>query len=285
MSRLSSTTRTRGGIRPGRSALRPASTLASTLSLCGTTSAATSAATSRESASRPRAAGSFQRHRRCRSARRCPAGPRPGGPARRAPLPRARRPPRGCRRGGRRARGRCAGPSPVPPILRVELPSSWWKRSKTSSRRSGSMPGPLSATSRWPAVTCLAARPVPQLEADRTVGRRELERVRQQVQENLLDPHGIDLRLHRTGRRPHGERHGAVERQRLEVVGHEADQMAEVELRIVEVELGRLDLRGLQEVVDMPQQHAGRCAGSPRVRGGDDRPLAGRPASARRERE
>ena len=102
----------------------------------------------------------------------------------------------------------------------------------------------------------VGARRVPQLNADGAVGRRELERVREQVQQYLLEPGRIALRRYGVVGCPHREGDGAVECQRLEVVGDEAHQMAEIELGVVEVEFGRLDLGGLEEVVHVPEEHS-----------------------------
>jgi hypothetical protein len=69
------------------------------------------------------------------------------------------------------------------------MPPAWTKRSNTASSLSAGVPAPVSLTAtRISAPTSSARR------TTRTAGRRELERVLEQVAEHLEDPRGVERR-------------------------------------------------------------------------------------------
>ncbi len=96
-----------------------------------------------------------------------------------------------------------------------------------------------------------------QFDPDGAVGRGEFERVGEEVEQDLLHPDGVHLRRYGCVRRTHHEGDRAVDRERLEVVGDEAHQVTEIELGVVQLEFGRLDLGGVEQIIDVPEEHAG----------------------------
>lgn len=84
-------------------------------------------------------------------------------------------------------------------------------------------------------------------------GGRELERIRQQVQQHPLELFRIDLGSERLGRRHHvGDR--ALRHQRMELVGDRADEFRQVDPRIPGFELSRVEPRQVEKVVHVLEQ-------------------------------
>ncbi len=185
-------------------------------------------------------------HRRCRPA------PGPGARPRRARRPRARRRPRCCRRAARPTRGRCAARG----------------RCRSSARDVPRAGGSARRPRRDGRAGCPARCRPPRRGRRRSPSRGAARSARSRRPGVNLN--AFDRRLSRTcwtrpgstcagtsvlGRHD-DEVHVAVHRQRLEAVGHEAHQVGQVELRVLELELGGLDLRRVEQVVDVRQQHA-----------------------------
>ncbi len=143
-------------------------------------------------------------------------------------------------------------PSPVPASVRVRPPSSWRNRSNTTSRCSSGMPGPLSAIS-------ITARAVSgsTLTSQRTTPYSG-------VTLKALDSRFTTTRCRWSGsswakRRLAGadaERHAAVGRAGLEEGCGLPDVLGEIELGVVEGDAARLELRCVEQVVHVAQQHA-----------------------------
>ena len=191
-------------------------------------------------------------HGRRRGARAAPrrtgarAAAIPGSGRRRAPnrAPRCRPCASRRTRGRSRARGRCRRPAGS----RRRRPGGSVRRWRL--RSSGFTPGPESSTDRIRTAFAASSR-------QRTVPARrdELERVRQQVHQHALEL----LRIHRgdeDGRRLDPQRHVALRRQDVEVRGDEADQRGDVGVLELDLELARLELRDVEQVVDVLEQHA-----------------------------
>ena len=160
-----------------------------------------------------------------------------------------------------------ARPRPVPPYLREVEPSACWNASKMICCLSGEMPMPVSETEN--AITWLAWRSS-SLSADQPlVGAgdrerhralvRELERVRQQVLDDLLQP--LDVGDQRLRQRlldvdPEVEvlRLGEVAEAPLD----RAVQVVDAHLADVDRDRARLDLRQVEDVVDQHQQVVAR---------------------------
>ena len=148
---------------------------------------------------------------------------------------------------------------PVPPSFRVEAAVELVEALEDLvARRPAGCPGRCRPPRRGRRAPVASALPQLQRGPSRR-GRRELERVGQQVQQDLLQAGRVDLR-----------RNGAVgchaptkstarsTRQRLEVVGDEAHQMGRGRARaVLELELGRFELGRVEQVVDVPEQDAG----------------------------
>ena len=114
----------------------------------------------------------------------------------RAPAARARSRARSGRRGARRTASRARGPGRSPRAARRPA-SVCWNSSKIRSWSSGAMPGPVSATE----TLHLAVDPR-RAHVDLPAGGRELHGVREQVEDDLLDPalvalDDVDLRIGR----------------------------------------------------------------------------------------
>ena len=101
----------------------------------------------------------------------------------------------------------------------------------------------------------VAARACGKPAGDLTAGRRELERVRQQVQHHPDNLVGIELGLERR-RRGHVERDPALRCRLLEVGGRIADKPGGVDRDIVRLQPAGIEARDIQQIVDMPEQRA-----------------------------
>ena len=103
-----------------------------------------------------------------------------------------------------------ARPSPVPPYLRLVLPSACWNASKMICCLSGEMPMPVSATeiaitslARFRASFCGFQPNIGGLDRQYDAAlMRELERVRQQILQHLLQP--LRVGEHRLARQAAG---------------------------------------------------------------------------------
>ena len=156
-------------------------------------------------------------------------------------------------------------PSPVPPWVRVVEASAWRNGSKRCSAFSGSMPIPVSATSkrtRRPVSVSLARGDAHGDLAERG----ELDRVGDQVGEDLPEAEAVAVDAQR--------RAALDERAQVEVLGAgvlgehvdgRVDRLGEVELGALELELAGLDLRQVEDVVDDRQQRVARRAHHRRV--------------------
>ena len=160
-----------------------------------------------------------------------------------------------------------ASPRPVPPYLRLVLPSACWNASKMICCLSGEMPMPVSRTDI--AITSDARFSVSfcgsQPDAHRVHRQRhaalvgELERVGQQVLQHLLQP--LQVREHRR-RQPRIDAQEEVDALRF---GNVAERALDVALQLVQPHVRRvhhdgagLDLRQVEDVVDQRQQIVAR---------------------------
>ena len=100
------------------------------------------------------------------------------------PCPSAALAPRACRRAARRSARASVSPSPVPSRLRASSLPAWRNSSKTRSWSSGAMPMPVSAHARSRPAPSASAAP---RRSTRPPSGRELDRVGQQVEDDLLD--------------------------------------------------------------------------------------------------
>ena len=155
----------------------------------------------------------------------------------------------------------------MPPYLRDVEPSACWNASKMICCLSGEMPMPVSVTAERDDLVgareiLVVRRPAAGRRADRERHRafvRELERVRQQVLDDLL--HALDVREHRA-RHVRIELH--LERDLLRL-GDVAERALDVALQIEQPQLAdvgddgsRLDLREIEDVVDQREQVVAR---------------------------
>ena len=151
-----------------------------------------------------------------------------------------------------------ASPSPVPPYRRVVEVSACSNASKTSTCLSGGIPIPVSVTVTW-SSTVSAVSPSASHPDDDRAPLRELERVPDQVQDDL--PQAAGIADERVGRVP-GDVDGELqpllvraERQRLQ---RAAQDRPDGEAGRVQLELARLDLREVEDVVDDVEERVGR---------------------------
>ena len=146
-----------------------------------------------------------------------------------------------------------ARPRPVPPYLRLVVPSACWKASKMMRCLSSAMPMPVSVTE-----SAIQSRPGAQRRAlggadpERDAALfGELEGVREQVAQHLLQPLRVGA---------HGRRQGAVDLDQeveLALLGdlpegalHVVAEVAEADLGDLEADRAGLDLGEVEDVVD-----------------------------------
>ena len=143
-------------------------------------------------------------------------------------------------------------PSPVPGGRSVIVSSPWRNLSKITSWSSGSMPGPLSRTStrsrvRPSTLSSTTTRP--------RLGVAELRRVREQVEQHLLD--AVAVGGHRAAP-PRGSRTASsTSRSAKQLCGRRGrllDQLAEVHLGDLPLGPPGLDLREVEHLVDQPRE-------------------------------
>ena len=158
-----------------------------------------------------------------------------------------------------------ASPRPVPPNRRVVDESACENGSNIRIWSSGAMPMPVSDTSKRTTAVVASSRDERRREHDLALG-GELHRVRHQVDEHLPQPRRVAAQR---GGEADVPVHEQLEVARLRGLGEQADdvleQQAEVEVDGLELELARLDLREVEDVVDDPEQPVGRSLHPTRV--------------------
>ena len=147
-----------------------------------------------------------------------------------------------------------ASPRPVPPKRRVVDASAWMKLSKRRACCVASMPMPVSVTSKRTPIAVAMLRFLADSEDD-LAGVGELDRVAEQVDEDLADAAWVAAHPHGHLRIDHDRkleillvRLGRDQLRRL------LDHDAEVEVDHLDVDLARLDLREVEDVVDDREQ-------------------------------
>ena len=149
-----------------------------------------------------------------------------------------------------RARSRAIGrPRPVP--VTRSCPTSRWKRSKIRPRSSAGIPSPSSRTIR------IGGEPVDAAgDLDAAARRGELQGVRHEVRQDLLDAPPV------AGRDPHPRRQGGrqprpvVDRDRQQARGDLGAGLGDRERPDLEVDRPRLQARQLQQVADEVRHRA-----------------------------
>ena len=172
-----------------------------------------------------------------------------------------------------------ARPSPSPPRSRVVPASAWRNRSNTCGRNPVAMPTPLSRTvnSTWPPTRVERHR-------DPAAARRELDRIREQVPDHLLQPLGI------AGHCAGVLVQRALDRDVLGVGGGStasialADQRREIDGLHRQPQLSRNDAGDVEHVLDDAASAPRRCVRSSRARAASGRRAACPSASCARSR-
>jgi hypothetical protein len=150
-----------------------------------------------------------------------------------------------------------ARPMPVPSWLRERRAGTRWKRSNRRACSAGSIPMPVSAT-----TSSARRRPSSSAHRDPTL-ERELQRVREEVQDDLRPHVAVDVDRLRQRRAVDLEREaGALEgrAEHARELGRVLREVDRSEARVAR----RLEPREVEQAVDEQEQPLRRCAAPPR---------------------
>ena len=150
-------------------------------------------------------------------------------------------------------------PSPVPPYRRVVELSAWANASKICSLLVGRDADPGIGDVEGDKGRARLGFDRPRRESDLAFF-GELDRVADQVGQDLTQPAGIADQRRRQARR---DRAGQLQPLAIgdvgEGLGHLFDEVAQIE-GLLELDLAGLDLRNVEDAVDDPEQCLGRAA-------------------------
>ena len=138
-----------------------------------------------------------------------------------------------------------ARPSPSPPCARVVLLSAWRKRSKTCGRNSGAMPQPVSVTRSSTSSPSRGQRHV-----DRPPARREPDRIRQQIPDDLLQTARVGMDHQRRRIDPLHEHDVLRVRGGADRLDCGLDDRAEGDVGRVQLDRPRRDTRHVEQFLD-----------------------------------